>query len=170
MWVPGKTSVETRECIFPRFQVFSYFGKSRTANIDSDFFIWSYIFWSSSLTKNTVRWRYPNTSKLLLIRYPLDKGSQLNVLKTFRRLYLYTFHAVLNKRPAQRKRKRHKDSRSVFWTVISFAKKPHHRHLTGPKIRLWNMWIYSKLMLSHHNDGRVFSVNFKKGVSFKLEI
>ena len=86
MWVPGKTSVETHECIFPRFQVFSYFGKSRTANIDSDFFIWSYIFWSSSLTKNTVRWRYPNTSKLLLIRYPLDKGSQLNVLKTFRRL------------------------------------------------------------------------------------
>ena len=86
LWVPGKTSVETHECIFPRFQVFSYFGKSRTANIDSDFFIWSYIFWSSSLTKNTVRWRYPNTSKLLLIRYPLDKGSQLNVLKTFRRL------------------------------------------------------------------------------------
>ena len=59
---------------------------------------------------------------------------QLNVLTTFRRLYLYTFHAVLNKRPAQRKR--HKDSRSVFWTVISFAKKPHHKHLTGPKIRL----------------------------------
>ena len=83
---------------------------------------------------------------------------QLNVLKTFRRLYLYTFHAVLNKRPAQRKR--HKDSRSVFWTVISFAKKPHHKHLTGPKIGLWNMRIYSKLMLSHHNDGRVFSVNF----------
>ena len=33
---------------------------------------------------------------------------QLNVLKTFRRLYLYTFHAVLNKRPAQRKRQRFK--------------------------------------------------------------